>query len=317
MTSGSDMRAVTDLVDERIQRPLVSYPAWLLLILVVSGVVAFTCVAYLGYPDNPPQLEAMFHDPWPILVWLYLLYLVIQISVLRHPNLRRYLVHSLLVSLISMTLVSGAWYTGLVDRLAFDTVLAIRLAGFYFLPLMVVGVLSILLSVRKGWQAVFWRVLNLARLVLVWTLLLLGVIGLLAGAELTAAYMHFTNHTSTGDPRVAFGHALLIFCSALASILGAFMALDAACALLIFRWRVFINTGNFLLFLLVLAYVWLPIFAIINSLIWLTGVSFRTPFFEPSASALLAVVVFVLTGRKTAVEAFNRLRGVPIQRTTV
>jgi len=148
------------------------------------------------------------------------------------------------------------------------------------------------------------------RYVLAWLLTLLGVIGLLAGAEFIGIYMHTASRTPAGDPRLAFGQSLVIFLAALAIVLGAFLAATAACAVLLFRLRGLTNTVPFLLFLPVLAYVYLPVFAVINSVIWLSGVSFRTPFFQPSVSGLIGVVVFVVTGGRTAQAAYRRLRGV-------
>lgn len=255
----------------------------------------------------------MFRDPWPVFVWLCLLYLVLLVSVLRHPNVRRQRRLLFAVSLLCMLLVSGAWYGGVADRFVLETALAIRLAGSYFLVLIVINLVGSLLVGLSRWlpalEDTFVLVFNLARLLLTCSLLLLGVIGLLAGAAFTAVYIPTASSTPAGDPRLAFGHLLVIFIGALAGILGAFVTLGAACAALLFRLRVLTNTVQFPLFLPVFAYVYLPIFAIINSAVWLTGVSFRTPFFQSSVSALLGVIAFVLTDRRTAVEAFNRLTG--------
>jgi hypothetical protein len=99
---------------------------------------------------------------------------------------------------------------------------------------------------------------------------------------------------------------------ALASVLGGFIAVAMACAVLLSNFRVhgITNSVQFLLFLLVVAYVYLPVFAVSNSIIWLSGISFRTPFFQPSVSGLIGVLVFVVSGGRTAQSAFNQLRGI-------
>jgi hypothetical protein len=194
--SDSDTFAVTDLVDERTLQFRVQYPVVLLAELIVIGIVAFTSTAYFGYPDDPPILGALLHDPWPVYVWFCLLYLVLQVSVLRHPRLRPYLAVSVVVSLLSVILVGGAWYVSLAGRSIRTTVLVNWLASPPVLLLIVIAAsLTVLfaLSVR----------LPVVRNVLAWLLTLLGVIGLLAGAELTGVYMHMASRPPAGDPRLA------------------------------------------------------------------------------------------------------------------
>jgi hypothetical protein len=124
--------------------------------------------------------------------------------------------------------------------------------------------------------------------------------------------MHTANRTLGGDPRLAFGHALVIFLAALASVLGGFIAVATACAALLTKhsMHVVTNSVQFLLLLLVFAYAYLPAFAAINTITWLSGISFRTPFFQPSVGGWISVVLFVVTGAKPVLSAFRQLLGI-------
>lgn len=298
-----DTYVVTDLLDERTLHFRVQYPITLLAELIVVGIFAFTSIAYFGYPGDPTIFGSLLHNPWPVYVWFCMLYLVLQVSVLRHPRLRPYLTSSLVASLLSTTLIGGAWYTSPAGRSIRNTALANWVVSRPLLLLLVIAAgtaLLVALSVR----------LPVLRYVLAWLLTVLGVIGLLAGAEFTGLYMHTASRTPVGDPRLAFGQSLIVFLEASASVVGAFIAAAMSFAILLFSVRVFTNTMRFLLFLPVFAYVYFPVFAVINSIIWLSGLSFRTPFFQPSVSGLIGIAVFVATGGRTALSWLNQLRGI-------
>lgn len=297
-----DATSVTDLVNERTGKAQVRYPVWLVAFLIVFGIAAFTTNAYFGYPDDPPFWGALFHSPWMVFIWLCLLYLLLALSILRHPDLRRSLLIMLLGSLCAMALVSGAWYTGLVDGTMAMSALTAPLFGFPY-SLLVAIIASMVALAALGAMAFPLKV------VAALAINLAGVIGLLAGSEFASAYTHAASQTLTGDPRLAFARLLVIFLAAAGSMLGGFLALALACALLLLRYHVFVDAWRFLMLAPVFAYFFLPVFALVNSALWLTGISFRTPFFQPTVSAWIGILAFVVTGRSGVESALRRMTG--------
>lgn len=279
--------------------------------MIAFGVVAFISLGYFGYSDDPPILGAAFHDPWPLFLWLCLLFFPLQVAILRHSLLRRQRTMASVAALLSMALVGGAWYAGSVRRFVLDTSLARGLLSPSYILLMVIVGIQLIVFLLALWLA--WL-----RVVLASLLTLLGIVGLLLGAQFSAIYMHTdAGHTLSGDPRLAFGRLLAIFLVAAAGIADGLIAAAAVCALLVYHLRVLTNTARFLLFFPpVFAYVLLPTFAVINTIVWLTGISFRTPFFQPSVSGLITVIVFIVTGGKWVLSALAAVTGTNMQPST-
>jgi hypothetical protein len=111
-TSDRPARAITDLYDEQKREFLVQYPTVLIVTLGLAGVVAFMLVGFLGYRDQaePAFTQTVFHQPWPLYLYFCALVMALQISIFRHPLLRRQLVATLTVTTICVILVGLIYY---------------------------------------------------------------------------------------------------------------------------------------------------------------------------------------------------------------
>jgi hypothetical protein len=113
--------AITDLYDENRRALVVRYPAWLIVVLGLSGVAAFMLAGFLGFRDieaglaSSPYFEPLwsrnlFHQPWPLYLWFCALIMTLEASILRHPALRRQLVAMLTVTVICIGLVGVIYF---------------------------------------------------------------------------------------------------------------------------------------------------------------------------------------------------------------
>ncbi len=107
--------AITDVYDERRRTFLVQYPVALVVTLGLTGVLAFALVGFLGFRDEfePALTKTLFHEPWPIFLWLCALIMTLQISIFRHHSLRRQLTATLMVTVISMIIVGITYFYNL------------------------------------------------------------------------------------------------------------------------------------------------------------------------------------------------------------
>lgn len=111
-------REDTDVYDAQDRRVLVRFPTSLVTILAVTGVIAFALIGYLGYNSDSSLVKELFGKPWPVFLWFSALVFTLEIAVLRHPRLRRYLIEAMLVTLISMLLVAlAAFFPDLIQQL--------------------------------------------------------------------------------------------------------------------------------------------------------------------------------------------------------
>lgn len=117
----SQPHAITDLYDPERGSFLVQYPVWIVVALALAGIVTFVLVGFLGFRDQAAQLAGsqyfepafsriIFHQAWPLYLWFCALIMALQISILRHPSLRRQLVATLIVTVISIILVGVIYY---------------------------------------------------------------------------------------------------------------------------------------------------------------------------------------------------------------
>jgi MFS family permease len=104
--------AKTDVYDERRRTFLIQYPIGVVIGLGLAGVVAFALTGFLGYRDEnePGFTQAVFSQAWPLFLWFCALIMALQISILRHPTLRRQLTATLVVTLLSMAIVGILYY---------------------------------------------------------------------------------------------------------------------------------------------------------------------------------------------------------------
>lgn len=110
--------AYTDLYDEVHHNFLIQYPVGLVIGFGVAGVLAFMLTGFLGYRDPvTDKLEgdftkAVFREPWALYLWFCALIIGLQCSILRHRRLRRQLVATLTVTVISIVLVGIIYFYG-------------------------------------------------------------------------------------------------------------------------------------------------------------------------------------------------------------
>lgn len=100
---------ITDVYDEKRRVLLVQYPAWLIVVLSLTGVLAFAITGFLGYVGKGGRGDALldvpFKDPSALYFWFCALLITLQISILRNPRLRGRLVAALIVSLICIFVI--------------------------------------------------------------------------------------------------------------------------------------------------------------------------------------------------------------------
>ena len=104
--------AKTDVYDERRRNFLIQYPIGVVIGLGLAGVLAFALTGFLGYNDEnePAFTQVVFGQAWPLFLWFCALIMALQISILRHPSLRRQLTATLVVTLLSMLIVGILYY---------------------------------------------------------------------------------------------------------------------------------------------------------------------------------------------------------------
>ena len=113
-------QAITDLYDEKRRAFLVQYPIWMVLLLGLAGVAAFAITGFLGYESSKGTLEyRLFADPYLLVGWFYLLLLILEYSIFRHPSLAWRRVVILTVFIISMGIVAWVYLfnISLIDEL--------------------------------------------------------------------------------------------------------------------------------------------------------------------------------------------------------
>lgn len=99
-------RAITDLYNDERRTVLVRYPPGLLVALGLAGVLAFALTGFFGYRGDPPLLLKAFSQAWALFLWFCALIIVLQISIFRHPTLRRQRNATLIATGVSMVLVT-------------------------------------------------------------------------------------------------------------------------------------------------------------------------------------------------------------------
>src|SRR5262245_43091236 len=108
VTRERSSRFITDLYDEQVHTFLVQYPIPLVIGLGLAGVAVFMISGFLGYRDHyePAITQILFVKPWPLYLWFCALIVTLQVSILRHPTLRRQLTQTLAVTMFSIIFVA-------------------------------------------------------------------------------------------------------------------------------------------------------------------------------------------------------------------
>ncbi len=100
--------AKTDLYDAQKKRIVNIYSGKLLATLGLTGVIAVTLTAFLGYPtDHGFAALPLFHKPVALFAWLCALIYVLQWAILRHPLLRQLRNATWVVTTISILIVAA------------------------------------------------------------------------------------------------------------------------------------------------------------------------------------------------------------------
>ncbi len=130
-------QAITDLYDEKRSAFLVQYPIWLVLLLGLGGVAAFAITGFLGYPPTGTIEYRLFADPYLLVGWFYLLLLILEYSIFRHPSLAWRRVVILTVFIISMGIVAWVYLfnIALIDELIHFRFNGGLLRGFFSNPI--------------------------------------------------------------------------------------------------------------------------------------------------------------------------------------
>jgi len=131
-------QAITDLYDEKRRAFLVQYPIWLVLLLGLAGVAAFAITGFLGYDSAKGTIEyRLFADPYLLVGWFYLLLLILEYSIFRHPSLAWRRIVILTVFIISMGIVAWVYLfnISLIDELIHFRFNGGLLRGFFSNPI--------------------------------------------------------------------------------------------------------------------------------------------------------------------------------------
>jgi hypothetical protein len=151
-------QAITDLYDEKHGAFLVQYPIWLVLLLGLGGLAAFAITGFLGYPQPPGApvtLEyRLFGDPYLLVGWFYLLVLILEYSIFRHPSLAWRRTVILTVFVICMGLVAWEYlvdHTNVVEKILEGRIFEIFSGGllrrFFSNPITLTIVNAVILGV--------------------------------------------------------------------------------------------------------------------------------------------------------------------------
>jgi hypothetical protein len=121
-------QAITDLYDEKRGAFLVQYPIWLVLLLGLGGVAAFAITGFLGYEPRGTIEYRLFADPYVLVGWFYLLLLILEYSIFRHPSLAGRRIVILTVFVICMGIVAWAYFNISINSLV-DALVHFRFNG--------------------------------------------------------------------------------------------------------------------------------------------------------------------------------------------
>lgn len=104
--------AITDLFDEERGILLVRYPVPLIVVIALSGVLAFFITGFFGYKgqSEPQVTQVVFQQAWVLFLWFCALMVVLQMSIFRDVSLRRRLIATLIVSLLAIAFIGVTYF---------------------------------------------------------------------------------------------------------------------------------------------------------------------------------------------------------------
>jgi hypothetical protein len=113
LTRQTTAAAPTDLYDEEQHTVVVQYPRILVIALLCFGLIAFALTGFLGLRPAAGQSfqplqpwDTLFKEPWILFTWFCVLLLVLELSILRHPDLLGRRVAAVLATVVFAVLVS-------------------------------------------------------------------------------------------------------------------------------------------------------------------------------------------------------------------
>jgi hypothetical protein len=126
-----EQHAITDVYCEKRHRSLVKFPVALIGLLIGVGVAAFLLTGFVGYftctvviaqnqclgsPGNPDFWYSLpyvhLKEPWPLYLWASAVMIAIQVAILRHKDLRGYLIKALIAMFASILVVGLVYLFG-------------------------------------------------------------------------------------------------------------------------------------------------------------------------------------------------------------
>jgi hypothetical protein len=144
-------QAITDLYDEKRGAFLVQYPIWMVLVLGLGGVAAFAITGFLGYPPTGTIEYRLFADPYILVGWFYLLLLILEYSIFRHPSLAGRRIAILTVFVICMGIVAWAYFNisinSFVDALVHFRFNGGLVRGFFSNPVTITVINLVILGI--------------------------------------------------------------------------------------------------------------------------------------------------------------------------
>src|SRR5215469_7706406 len=97
--------AITDLYDEERRTFLIQYPIPFVVTVALVGVAVLATSGFLGYPHQNSTADMLFDQPWALYLWVCVLVITLEVSILRHPRLRIHRIAALTITILSMIIV--------------------------------------------------------------------------------------------------------------------------------------------------------------------------------------------------------------------
>ncbi|MFI5272291.1 MAG: hypothetical protein ACHQ4H_04570 [Ktedonobacterales bacterium] len=87
----------------------VRYPLRIPVLLAITGIGAFLATGFLGYPTDTTSLYTVFHPAWLLFLWFSAMIVIMQWSIFRHNESRRWRWETLSVTFVCIVAVATAY----------------------------------------------------------------------------------------------------------------------------------------------------------------------------------------------------------------
>ncbi len=145
--------AKTDLYDEAHGTFLIQYPIWFVILLALSGVVAFALAGFLGYTGGHSSLQPAtpadtpFLQPWELYLWFCALMLTLLASIFRDRSLRGRLIAMLVTAGVAIILIGTLYFSQILPSFLKQLLKDINLAAlasdagtYAFINFLIIGI---------------------------------------------------------------------------------------------------------------------------------------------------------------------------------